>query len=185
MINLMPDDMKKEISSARVNVVLARYIAVIFLAFVFLVLLLVGSYFVLTQTKVAAQRVIDSNGTKAAVYDSTKTQVNALSGSLSQAKVILDQEVLYSNVLMNIGQQMPPGTVLSSITLTAASFTGTPVTLKAYAKTTDDVVALRAKFQSTPIFSNVNFDSVSQSSGIDGYPVSVSMTLVVTKAATQ
>jgi Tfp pilus assembly protein PilN len=80
---------------------------------------------------------------------------------------------------------MPPGTVLKSISLDAASFTGTPVTLKAYAKTNDDVVALRQKFQSTPIFTNVNFDSVSDSSGIDGYPVSVSMTLTVTRAAAE
>lgn len=185
MINLMPDNAKQEIRSARLNVVLGRYIIVILFAFGFLVLLLAGSYIVLTQTKQSAQRLIDANGTKADVYSTTKAQVEALSSSLSQTKTILDQEVLYSNVLMNIGQQMPAGTVLSSIALNTASFTGTPVTLKAYAKTTDDAVALREKFQSSPIFTNVNFDSVSDSAGINGYPVGVSMTLTVTRAATQ
>ena len=185
MINLMPEDIKKEIRSARTNVILVRYIVVIVLAFAFLILLLVGSYVILTQTKATAQRIVDSNGEKAQVYSTTKAQVDALSGSLTQTKTILNQEILYSNVLTNIGQQMPAGTVLSSIALNAASFTGTPVTLKVYAKTTDDAVALRQKFQSAPIFSNVNFDSVSDSSGITGYPVSVSMTLVVTRAAAQ
>ncbi|MDB5179682.1 MAG: Fimbrial assembly family protein [Candidatus Saccharibacteria bacterium] len=185
MINLMPDDAKKEIHSARLNVILSRYIIVILFAFGFLVLLLAGSYVVLTQTKQTAQRLIDANGTKADVYSSTKAQVEALSSSLSQTKTILDQEVLYSNVLMHIAQQMPAGTVLSGITLNAASFTGTPVTLKAYAKTTDDAVALRQKFQSSPIFTNVNFDSVSDSAGIKDYPIGVSMTLTVTKAAAQ
>lgn len=185
MINLMPDDAKKEIRSARLNVILGRYIIVVFFAFGFLVLLLAGSYVVLTQTKESAQRLIDANSTKADVYSTTKSQVDALSASLSETKTILNQEVLYSNVLMNIGQQMPAGTVLSSITLNTASFSGTPVTLKAYAKTTDDAVALRQKFQSTPIFTNVNFDSVSDSAGIDGYPVGVSMTLTITRAAAQ
>jgi len=185
MINLMPDDIKKEIRSARTNVVLVRYIVVILLAFVFLVLVLMVSYVVLTQTKASAQRVVDSNDTKAEVYSTTKAQVDALSGSLIQTKSILDQEVLYSNVLMNIGQQMPPGTILSSIALNAASFTGAPVTLKAYAKTNDNAVALRQKFQSSPIFSNVNFASISDSSGIEGYPISVSITLTITKAATR
>jgi Tfp pilus assembly protein PilN len=185
MINLMPDDAKKEIRSARVNVILTRYIIVILLAFAFLILVLGVSYVVLTQQKSNAQQRIALNSTKADVYSSTKAQVDALSSSLSQTKTLLDQEVLYSNVLMNIGQQMPPGTVLDSITLDTASFAGTPITLKAYAKTTDAAVALRGKFQSSPIFTNVNFTSVSDNAGIDGYPVSVAITLVVTKAAAQ
>jgi len=181
----MPDDAKKEIRSARTNVVLTRYIVVIILAFSFLVLLLAGSYVVLTQTKMSAEQLIEANDTKAGVYNSTKAQVDELASRLSQAKTILDQEVLYSKVLMNIGQQMPAGTVLENITLDSNSFAGTPVNLKAYAKTTADAVTLREKFQATPIFTNVNFNSVSDSAGIPGYPVSVSMTLSITKAATQ
>lgn len=183
MINLLPDTQKIEIRSARVNVVLTRYIVIILLAFAFLAALLAGSYVVLSQTKSTAEKRIALNSAKTEA-DTTKAQVDALSASLSQTKTILDQEVLYSNVLMNIGQQMPTGTVLASVSLNSASFTGTPITLKAYAKTTDDAVALRQKFQSTPIFTNVNFDSVTDAAGIAGYPVSVSMTLVVTKAAT-
>lgn len=185
MINLMPDTEKKEIRAARANVILARYIVIILMAFAFLLLLLAGSYVVLTQTKDSATKLMDANSNKAAVYSATKAQVDSLSASLTQTKTILNQEVLYSNVLINIGQQMPAGTVLDKIALNSASFTGTPVSLKAYAKTTNDAVALREKFQSTPIFTNVNFSSVSDSAGIPGYPVSVTMTLVVTKAATR
>jgi Tfp pilus assembly protein PilN len=183
MINLMPDDAKKEIRSARVNMILTRYIFIILFAFGFLILLLGGSYVVLTQTKASAQRLIDTNGTKAEVYSTTKAQVDALSSRLSETKSILNKEILYSNVLMNIGRQMPAGTVIDSIVLDTASFAGTPITLKAYAKTTNAAVALREKFQSSPIFTKVNFESISDTTGIDGYPVSVSMTLTVTKAA--
>ena len=110
MINLMPDDAKKEIRAARVSVILLRYIVVVLLAFVFLVLLLAGSYLVLTQTKNSAKTLIEANSTKAEVYSSTKAQVDTLSSSLIETKSILDQEILYSNVLINIGQQMPAGT---------------------------------------------------------------------------
>ena len=93
---------------------------------------------------------------------------------------------MYSNVLQNIGQQMPAGTVIDKIALDAASFTGTPVTITAYAKTNDAAVALREKFQTSPYFSAVNFQSVSDSTGgITGYPISVSLTLVINKVATQ
>lgn len=185
MINVMPDDLKKEIRSARVNVVLTRYIVVILLAFSFLVLLLGGSYVVLTQAKASAQALTNSNQARNAVYNTTKTQVTALSSRLSEAKSILDQEILYSKVLKNIGQQMPVGTVIDSVVLDTASFSGTPLSLKAYAKTNDAAAALRQKFQSSPIFSKVTFDSVSDTAGIAGYPVSVSMTLTITKAATK
>lgn len=181
----MPDDAKREIRSARTNVLLARYIIVILIAFAFLALLLAGSYVVLTQTKASAEQLISGNDSKAEVYSATKAQVDALSSQLSETKTLLDEEVLYSHVLMNIGQQMPEGTVLSGIKLDTASFSGTPVTLKAYAKTTDAAVSLREKFQSSPIFRNVNFESVSDTDGINGYPVSVSMTLIITRAAAQ
>lgn len=185
MINLMPDEAKKEIRSARLNVILSRYILVVIFAFGFLVLLLGGSYVILTQTKKSAEQLISINSSKADIYSTTKAQVDSLSAGLTETKTILNQEILYSNVLINLGQQMPPGTVLSSVTLSDASFLGTPVALKAYAKTTEDAVALRQKFQASPIFTNVNFDSVSDSKGIDGYPVSVSMTLTVTRLAAQ
>jgi len=186
MINLMPDTNKQEIRAARTNVILIRYIFVILIAFGFLVALLAGSYVVLTQTKASAQQLIDANDTKAEVYSSTKAQVDALSASLSETKTILDQETLYSNVLMNIGQQMPEGTVIEKIDLDAASFTGTPVSLKAYAKTNEAAVTLRERFQNSPLFSNVNFESVSDSAdGVTGYPISVSLTLTLNKVAAQ
>jgi len=81
---------------------------------------------------------------------------------------------------------MPEGTVIDKMSLNAASFTGTPVSLKIYTKTNEATVALRQKFQSTPLFSNVNFESVSgSSSGIAGYPVSISLTLTLNKAGAQ
>ena len=183
MINLMPDNTMKEIRSARTNVILTRYIIVILLAFAFLSLLLAGSYVVLTQTKMSAEQQIAGSDTKAEVYSSTKAQVDTLSAQLAETKTLLDEEVLYSHVLMNIGQQMPEGTVLSGIKLDTASFSGTPITLKAYAKNTDAAVLLREKFQTAPIFSRVNFETVSDTDGIPGYPVSVSMSLTITKAA--
>lgn len=182
MINLMPDEIKKEIRAARVNVMLARYIIVIIAAFLFLVMLLAGSYVVLTQTKQSAQLLIDSNDTKAAVYSTTKAQVDALSTSLSQARTILDQEILYSKVLANIGQQLPEGTVIGNLNITSVHFSGTPLTINAYAKTEESATALRQKFQSSPFFTNVKLDSVSNdSAGVSGYPVKVSLSVVLNR----
>jgi Tfp pilus assembly protein PilN len=180
MINLMPDEIKKELRAARVNVLLVRYMGVIFLAFLFLVFILFGSYVLLNQTRDSSQKLIDANDTKAEVYQSTKTQVEALSNQLTEAKGILDQEVLYSNVLVNFAQQMPGGTIIDKLSLTPDSFNGTPLTLKVYAKTTNDAVALRDRFQSSSFFKDVSFQTISDgSAGIDGYPITATLTLTL------
>lgn len=186
MINLMPDDVKVQLRAARNNVLLLRYITVIFFAALFLGTILVGAYYLLEQTRISAQKLIDANDTKAEVYSSTKAQVDALSSSLSGTKAILDQEVPYSTVLMRIGEQMPPGTVLEKIDLDTSSFNGTPLTLKIYAKTTNDTVTLRDNFQNSPYFTGVNFEAISDgSAGINGYPVSATLTLTLNRTIAQ
>lgn len=186
MINLMPDDYKKQLRAARSNVLLLRYMGVLVFAALFLGLILYGSYVLLTVTRDGAQELINVNDTKAEVYSSTKAQIDSLSISLADAKTILDQEIPFSNVLINIGQLMPTGTVLDKMTLSPASFGSTPLTIQVYAKTTGDAVALRDRFQSSPLFSNVNFQSISDTAGgITGYPVTATMTLTLNRVAAQ
>ena len=186
MINLMPDPLKKEIRAARANVVLVRYINTMVISSLFLAFILWGSFMLLGQIQDSAKKQIEASDTRAAVYSQTKEQVTSLSTGLSEAKTILDQEILYSNVLVNIAQQMPVNTVIEKLTLDSTSFNGTPMTLKVYAKTSDDAVAIRERFQSSPFFSNVNFESISDTSGgIDGYPVSVTMTLTLNRTIAQ
>ncbi|MDB5162132.1 MAG: Fimbrial assembly family protein [Candidatus Saccharibacteria bacterium] len=187
MINLMPDGDKRELRAARTNVLLIRYITVIFLAAAFLGLILFGSIYLLDQTRLSSQNLIDANSTKASVFNETKAQVDALSGQLTETKNILDQEVLYSKVLTNIAQTMPAGTILDKLTLDSASLlNNTPTSLKIYAKKTDDAVKLQNNFQSSPFFANVTFQDLTDNGGAaDSYPVSATMTLTLTKAITQ
>lgn len=186
MINLMPADLKKELRAARTNVILMRYIIVVCASAAFLAFVLWGAFFLLTQIQSSAKQLIEANDTKAAVYSETKTQVDSLSASLGEAKGILDREILYSNVLVNIAQQMPAGTVMDKITLDATSFSGTPLTLKVYAKTSADAVTLRDRFQNSSFFSNVSFQSVSDTNGgIEGYPVSATLTLTLNRSISQ
>lgn len=186
MINLMSPDVKKELRAARTNVTLLHYMVVIIISAAFLALILWGSFILLGQIQDSSKRLIDANDTKAEVYSQTKQQVDSLSASLNEAKGILDKEILYSNVFVNIAQQMPPGTIIDKIALDATSFSGTPITLKVYAKTNADAVALRDRFQNSAFFSKVNFQSVSDTSGgIDGYPVSATLTLTLNRSISQ
>jgi len=186
MINLLPSTKKAEIRAARTNVILVRYIVILLFGLAFILGALYVAYTVIGFTKTNAEKVIASNDLKAGVYSSTKTQVDALSSRLSETKTLLDQEVRYSKVFVNIGQLMPPNTVFEKLTLDTNSFNGAPTTTKVYAKTSADAVALRERFESSPMFSGVSFQTIVESgSGIEGYPVSVDMTFTLNKEAIQ
>lgn len=185
MINLLPDQRKTEIKAARVNVLLVRYTSLLVLGLAFIFGVLYVSYLVLASTNQSALAIIESNDVKADVYKPTKDQVDALSASLTQTKVILDQEVLYSRVLVKLAQEMPAGTVLETLTLNESSFNGSPLTARVFAKTTEQAVALQEKFRNSSLFSNVSFQSIEQNNGVEGYPVSISISFTLNRMAVQ
>ena len=179
MINLLATERKDEIRAARVNVILMRYKAIVLLAFVFTIAALFVSYTVLTSTKDSAERTIEANDIKAGVYSETKQQVDGLSAKLNETKFTLNQEIRYSEVLVSLGQLMPPGTILGEITLSTASFNGQPVEIKAYAKTTDDAGILKSAFENSPLFAQpVNIKSTESSQEVAGYPETISMSVI-------
>lgn len=182
MINLLANGRKSEISAARANIVIVRYTLIVLLAIAFIGGTMAISYSVLQSTMASAEARITANDTKASVYNDTKQQVDTLSAQLNDTKTILNQEVRYSKVLVKIGQLMPKGTVLDSVDLSSAAFNGTPVTIKAYARSTAEGGALQSQFQASPLFSQVALQGTQTSGGITGYPVVVTLTVALNRA---
>ncbi len=185
MINLIPLEEKRQIQAARANSVLVRYTFVLLIAGAFLGLVLAGSYFLLTLTKTSSEALIEANDSKASAYSTTQNQITALTGNLTEARTILNQQLSYSKALSNIGTSLPPGVVLEEVSLTPQSFETTPTTLKVFAKDNQATVTLQSTLASSPYFSNVNLDSVSETGGIDGYPVSASLTVTLNRIIAQ
>lgn len=182
MINLLATDQKAEIKAARTNLTLLRYIGMVLLAFAFIAGALYLSYSVLVDTKNNTESSITSSDSKAEIYKDTEAQVETLSSQLNAASTAFNQEVRYSKFLVKLGQLMPAGTVLGTTTLNDASFSGTPLEVIAYAKTTAEASTLQSQFQSSPLFSQVTPQSTGSDQGIEGYPVQVKLTVVLNKA---
>jgi hypothetical protein len=186
MINLLPTNKKAEIRAARTNLILVRYIAILLLAIGFIVTAMYVTYSVLAMTKTSSDEVIASSDVKANVYSATNDQVEALSGQLSEAKLLLDQEVRYSKVLVNVAQIMPANTIFDKLVFDSTTVTTTPISTKVYAKTSADAVNLRQNFEKSPFVSGVNFLTINQSgSEIEGYPVTADISFTLTKLGTQ
>lgn len=185
MINLISRTHKEDIRAARTNVVLVRYTLIVLLAAGFIFGVLYTSYGVLQATKANAEALISSNDTKADVYSTTQQQVSALSIQLNDAKLILDQEVRYSKLIVNVGQLMPEGTLLDSLPIDSALIGGTPIQVKAYAKKSGDAVILQERFKASALFSEVSIQATNETGGIEGYPVVITMTITFNRSGAQ
>ncbi len=184
MINLLPDDAKVEIRAARTNVILVKYIAILGLGLIFLCSVFLAAYFVLLSTKANAQATIDENASKSTAYNSVKIAASNLTTSLASAKSILNREVVYTRVLTSIAQAMPPGVVLDTLNLSPTTL-GVPMTLQAFAKTTEAALALKTSFQKSPLFSNVTLISITDGpQGQAGaYPKTISLSLTINRSS--
>jgi Tfp pilus assembly protein PilN len=183
MINLLPNDKKAEIRAARTNLILVRYIVILILAISFIGVAMYVTYSVLAMTKSSNEAVVASNDLSSEVYSTTRQQVSALNDSLSESKQIIDQEVRYSKVFVNLAQLMPAGTVFDKISLNDGSFLGTPSTLRVYAKSSAETDSLRQNLEQSPMISGVTITTITTTdSGVDGYPVSADVQLTFSKA---
>lgn len=183
MINLLPRETKRELQAARSNTLLLRYNIFLLGALAFMLLSLVVVFIYLNTTKASAEQVINENKAKVEGFASVEAQANEFNTNLKTAKQILDQEVNYSKVALQIAALMPSGTVLDTLSLDSAAF-GSPMALNAKTKNYNRALALKDSFQKSDIFSDVHFKSISES-GESGYPISVSLNVTIKKEAAQ
>ncbi|HEU5122303.1 MAG TPA: PilN domain-containing protein [Candidatus Saccharimonadales bacterium] len=182
MINLLPPEEKRQLRAARTNTLLLRYNIALLIVFGLLALATAFVYFYLSNTRATAEQTISDNQAKAASYAPVASQAQEFRNNLSVAKQILGNEVTYSKVILSIAGLMPAGTVLDKLALDSKNF-GTPMTLTAQAKSYDNAIQLKESFQSSPLFSDVHFESITSSEGNTGYPFTVNLSVTIKKDA--
>lgn len=185
MINLLPPADKRQIRAGRSNALLLRYNVLLLVAVAFLMAAIGVVYVYLGNTKLGAEQVIKENQAKVADFADTEKEANEFKNNLAIAKQILDKEVIYTKVILEISALLPKGVVLDNLNLDAKTF-GTQTTLSAHAKTVNDAIALKTSFQNSPLFSDVNFQSIStEDAEADDYPIRVSLNVTINKDATK
>lgn len=119
MINLIPTSDKQAIRYARLNTRLVVWILGIGAALLALCIVVGGSLFYLKQdtnryAKSAEEinAVLEKNNEKEII-----ARVNEMSGNIKLTLDVLSKEVLFSKLLTEIGNVMPPSTVLTSLSL--------------------------------------------------------------------
>jgi hypothetical protein len=188
MINLLPTDAKRDIQAARMNVVLLRYNILTIAAMGMLVGLCFLFYVILHANQSTAVTTNNDNVTKAASYATVRTEADSYKSNLSIANKILDNSVNYTTVIFAITQLLPSGVILDALNLSATDF-GQQTSFTAHAKNFTKATELKDKFQSSSLFTNVFFQTLTDGSAAPGstelgdYPIAVTISGKLSKAA--
>jgi len=184
MINLLPPEEKRQLHAARANTLLIRYNVVLVVAAGILALGVAVTYVYLNATKANAQQTINDNNAKVRSYADVQTQANQFRSNLSIAKQILDHDVTYTKIIIEIANLLPHGVTLENLNLDAQTF-GTETVLIAKAKDYASALALKASFEKSSLFTNVHFQSISSGDANTPYPFSVDLAVTIKKDAAQ
>lgn len=183
MINLLPPEEKRQLRAARSNTLLVRYNILLGAVVAFMGVAVAITYVYLNSTQQSAQVTINQNESKASQYDPIKAQAAQFRQHLATAKQILDNEVTYSKVILEIAQLIPSGVILQNLALDSQTF-GTETTLVAQAKTYNDAISLKDSFSKSSLFTNVHFQSITSAGSQGGdYPITVNLNITIQKEA--
>ncbi len=179
MINLLPPETKTQLSAARANRLLLRYNGLLLVAIAFLLVAIGLVYVYLGNAKTSAETTIAENIARAGDYGSVEGEAAAFRQSLASIKQILDSDVAYTKVILEIANVLPPGVVLDTLSLDSETF-GTPTTLTA--NVTDYTTALLFKdsLQQSDIFSNISIQMISNE-GTGDYPLRATYAVTIQK----
>lgn len=184
MINLLPEQTKKDIVAARMNVLLLRYTYVSIGLLIMVLVLCIGLFFIMQESQAQAKETADRNRVKTAQYHKVSQEATEYAQNLNTAHQIINNSISYSKLAMTITSLIPKGVILDNLNLDPNTI-NQQTTFSAKAKTYEDALALQESFQSAPsVFSNVSLQNVTQSKGgEDPYGVSVAISLKINPEA--
>lgn len=181
MINLLPDTDKREIRAGRANHLLVRYTAIMAVVVIVMVVEFVLAYFYMQHIKDSAQSTITDNQTRGQEIKKKEQEISEFRGNLATSKQILDKQVDYSAITLEISSLIPRGVVLEQLAINPASFgTTTAIT----ARTTNESTArnLKSSLEKSAYFSDVKFNTITRSqSGDTAYPYTAILSVTFNK----
>lgn len=182
MINLLSPQDKKQLAAARANTVVRNYFGLLILTVVLLAGVLGYGFKATLDAQSQAQAAKALAEQQAMQYESTRTQAVDFTKDLTVAKTILGTGTSFSQLLINIAEYVPPGVILSNLSLSATQ-QNAPITMSARAKTDNDAIKLKNSLEQSAVFEKVNIISITSSEGetASAYPVAVSLSATFTK----
>jgi hypothetical protein len=179
MINVLPPETKSHYRYALHNTKLRRWAVSIGLALVGLIVIGAAGYVYMLQIDNSYKNQIGSstNALKAQDLDKTQASVKDISSSLKLAVQVLSKEVLFSQLLKQLGSVIPTNAILSNLTISQDD-KAIDITAKAADYNSATQLQVNLSDPSNKIFSKADIVSITCGSG-DGSNAKYPCTVVV------
>jgi Tfp pilus assembly protein PilN len=162
MINLLPPQYAMRIKFGRANTVLRRWILGTLLAIGGLVVIIAGGWLYLNQQAADLNSSLANTNAQLQAQNLAKVQKDAaeITGDIKVINQLFSNEIHFSNLIQDIGRVLPPGTILSSLSLSKVNGS---VDLSANSKdyTSAAQVALNLNDPNNGLFSKVDIVNIS------------------------
>lgn len=157
MINLLPHDHKQEIRFGRLSGIFFRYSIYIFCLAVLITLLAVYGFFALGGIESSAQKAIANNAQEVKTLQDQKKAVEDFKGNLILSNQLLKNRHVYSIALVRIGNLVPKGAYINSLTLSQETY-DTPFTITATAVDHNAALLLKSNLEKSEYFEGVSIE---------------------------
>lgn len=123
MINLLPPEVRSSIAYARKNTKLRSSAIGMVIVLVFMVITLAGGLVLLKQTSRSLAKQIEVSKEQLQVQnqEAIEKDVENLSSTFKLVVEVLSKQVMFSSLIKQVGSAMPPGTVLTSLSINQVS----------------------------------------------------------------
>jgi Tfp pilus assembly protein PilN len=176
MINLLPPEHAALIRYGRQNTVLRKWLIGVAAALAGLALIMLSGWFYINRQEASLQKSIDATNQQLKSQNLAKVQSDAkeITGDIKVINQVLGSEIRFSDLIKSIGQDMPPGTVLGSLSLSKVSG-ALDLTASATNYTSAAQIAANLSDPKNGLFSKVDIISVTCSTGGQAYNCSTTL----------
>ena len=168
MINLLPEDTKKQLRAAHYNVILLECIVFLGVGILFLGIACGVSYIYLKNS--------DTSGSDKSTYAVAKKQLDSIKNDISTTNNILSERISYSSVVIAIAAALPANTTINQLSITS-NISNTTATFQVNGSASVTTESLKADFSPTksPLFAGFNALSASSSNLSDNANVNAAI----------
>lgn len=161
MINLLPPEIKDDVTYARRNTKLLRWLIAIAIAGIGAVLILAFGQLYLTQSANTYTKQIAEGQERLKIQklDETQARVSEISGNLKLVVQVLSRELLFSKVLKQVGAAIPTGAVLTELTINKVEG-GINLTFEAKDYQTGSQIALNLQDPANKVFDKADIEKI-------------------------
>jgi Tfp pilus assembly protein PilN len=167
VINLLSDEVKKSRRYAKLNVITMQYVMLFTVATISLIGLMLFGQSTLNDTKSRLEDQLATSTARAAALEPINNEAQQLSATVSTIGTLLEQEVKFSVVLQELGSIIPPGVVLTGITL--SQDTTKPMVLEVNLSAAEKAGVLQQNLTESDLFVGADIINVTQGI-VPGYP---------------